>query len=357
MKLILHIGTDKTGSTAVQKHLYVNRQWLQDRGVLVPKTGLGKDNGHGNLLEDMSPENLSCLLEELRTAEEHGLHSAILSWEGMCFFEPRKIQRLTETLRPYKLWLLVYLREQADIIQTGYLQELKSGKSTAHIGDFRRALWSSSSFRTLPYCYTAMRNYAQLLKRWTRFIPKSHVIAREFQRELLVNQNVVDDVLSVLDQAPDDTFLRIQGTSNISLDVESAIIMNGFDRQAESEPSRKIMAFSLLSLIHSNGYGSRYFLSERRVKSIRRYYRRSNKALNSFSGSKRRPFFLETSRLCKRRARPDDPRWCRAAKTIPGRAYACTNVVPNKISSRDSYGRNTGVGVAQTRGNWCLEFW
>ena len=285
MKLILHIGTDKTGSTAIQKHLYVNRQWLLTRGVYIPLTGLGKDNGHGDLLTTMEPEQVTRMSEELATAKSEGYGSAVISWEGMCFMSAPEIERLVRMLRSDNLWVLVYLREQADIVQTGYLQAIKTNTNPIQIADFQRGPWTRSSLRALLFCYSPIRNYARLLRKWMRFIPKGHVIVREFQQDLLVNRNVVDDFLSVLGQSSNEDFFSFKNNTNISLDVESAIIMNDIDQQDSIESPRKTFAFSLLSLINSDGFGTRYFLPARRVASIRRYYRRSNRAIGDIVGS------------------------------------------------------------------------
>jgi hypothetical protein len=280
MKLFLHIGTDKTGSTAIQKHLYVNRQWLLTRGVYVPLTGLGKDNGHQKLLKTMEQEQMSCMVEELATAENEGFTSAIISWEGMRFFGVSEIRRLVRMLHSDNLWVLVYLREQADIVQTGYLQKLKKDSSKIKIADFQRGFWTYSRLAALLYCYSPMWNYARLVRKWMRFLSEGRVLVREFERDLLVNHSVVDDFLTVLGQFPDEEFVRIKNTANISLDVESAILMNEDDERGSTEQSRKIKEYSLLSLINSEGYGARFFLPEKRVASIRRFYRKSNKSIS-----------------------------------------------------------------------------
>jgi hypothetical protein len=36
MKLVLHAGTHKTGTTSIQKVLSDNRTWLRDRGLIYP---------------------------------------------------------------------------------------------------------------------------------------------------------------------------------------------------------------------------------------------------------------------------------------------------------------------------------
>lgn len=285
MRLILHIGTDKTGSTAIQKHLYINRQWLLSRSVYIPLTGLGKDNGHGDLLASREPTRMAEMAGELAAAAAQGYEIAVISWEGMSFMQPQEVRRLVTGLCFENIWLLVYLREQADIVQTGYLQEIKTTRSPFDIHDFQCLPVKPSSVRAMLSCYSPARNYSRLLRRWMRFIKQGRVIVREFQRELLVNQNVVDDFLSIMNLEPDSEFKRSDDVSNLSLDVESAIIMNHFDRQKEGDMARKATVYSLLSLIHSEGFGARYFLSSRRVSSIRRFFRRSNQAIGRITGA------------------------------------------------------------------------
>jgi hypothetical protein len=304
MKVFLHIGTDKTGSTAIQQHLYVNRQWLLARGVYVPLTGLGKDNGHQILLNTMADEKMSCLADELAAAKNNGFTSAIISWEGMRFFRPRQIKRLIKMLHSDNLWVLVYLREQADIIQTGYLQKLKKNRSRIKISDFHGGLWTLSRLSALLSCYSPVWNYARLVQKWTRFLPDGHMLVREFEKQLLVNGSVVDDFLSVLGLCPDDEFVRIKRTVNISLDIESAILIHEHDEHGNSDESRKIKEYSLLSLIDSEGYGARFFLSARRVRFIRRFYCKSNESIRRLVSLPSPEIFLK-SPDCSKNYSPD----------------------------------------------------
>ena len=46
MKLLLHIGSYRTGSTAVQQSLLRSRRLLRRHGILYPRTGLHVDGGH-----------------------------------------------------------------------------------------------------------------------------------------------------------------------------------------------------------------------------------------------------------------------------------------------------------------------
>ena len=291
MKLILHIGTDKTGTTAIQMHVHANREWLLDRGVYVPLTGLGRDNGHAKLLRGLDSGGLSKLAKELATAEGDGYDSALLTWEGMSYMSSQEIAQLVNTLPLDNAWLLVYLREQADITQTGYLQEIKTDGSSITIQDFQRVVLSVRGIRARMHCYSRSRNYARMLQRWMRVIRRGRVIVREFQREKLLRGSVVDDFFSSLGLSPDHQFCRVEHFSNPSLDVESAILLNKFDNNSSGALCRRALSFSLQSLVNSEGSGTRYFLSPERVSAIRRYYKRSNDAIAKIIGAELTPLF------------------------------------------------------------------
>jgi len=293
MKLVLHIGTGKTGTTAVQTHLYANRAWLAQRGICVPGTGLGRDNGHASLLGTLDGGELTRLAAELRAARAAGQHTAIISWEGMGFYRRADIQRLARGLRWDDVHVLVYLREQADIVQSGYLQELKTGPQRFGIADFSAGAPGRARLAALLYRYAVKWDYARLLRNWARALPGLRFIAREYRPQLLAGGNVVDDVLAALGTAADAGFTRTRNTSNLSLDVESAVILNALDRDHRDPQLRRTQVYTLLSLVNAGGAGSRYFLSPRQVAAVRRRYRRGNAAVPALVGGGLPALFAE----------------------------------------------------------------
>ncbi len=95
--------------------------------VYVPETGLGEGNGHAGLLRLMEAGALAQLAAELLAASEAGYAQALLSWEGMSslWFDRRHIRRLLGALGGFQVHVLGYLREQAEVIQSGHLQRVK----------------------------------------------------------------------------------------------------------------------------------------------------------------------------------------------------------------------------------------
>ena len=84
-KIILHIGSDKCGSKAIQAALESNRRWLAERGVLYPVSGLASGSGHAFLFLGASKRKKAAW-EDLRAElDATDCPCVLLSWEGLCF--------------------------------------------------------------------------------------------------------------------------------------------------------------------------------------------------------------------------------------------------------------------------------
>ena len=111
MRVYLHIGTDKTGSTSIQGHLLTNRAWMHSAGVYLPRAGMGVRSGHAGLLQNLQGDHIETLGLELEQAVTEGFRAAVLSWEGMTFYSDEDINSLRAILADYPVTVIVYLRE------------------------------------------------------------------------------------------------------------------------------------------------------------------------------------------------------------------------------------------------------
>ncbi|MEM6581668.1 MAG: hypothetical protein AAF699_10370 [Pseudomonadota bacterium] len=275
MKVFLHIGTDKTGSTAIQYYLHKYREYLLSQLLYVPLTGFGFKNGHHDLLFKLSDENLDALQEELETAEHDGFKSAVISWEGMRLYRRAQIKHLLSALGSHDIHLIVYLRDQAELLQSGLLQQIKTNR-------IRHPLFAvemPNSLQQWIYSVVARRNptrdYYRMLKRWGRYIGDQACIATVFSQDTLLQGNVVRDFLDKVGVAYEDPSLN-HPRVNLSLDVESALLI---ERWRHSKlPKQQVRDRVGLLQSHIRFYGTRtqYFLSRESVEVIRKYYHRSN---------------------------------------------------------------------------------
>ncbi len=279
MRLLLHIGTDKTGTTAIQQHLYLNRTWLDDKGIYLPRQGLGTNNGHAALFEAENRESMAALAEELMEAERRGYRQAVLSWEGLCLYGRRRIKQLRGALPIEQLVVLVYLREQADIVQSGYLQQLKSLTHRLPLSAFESPKSPLQRLRSRRARMHPSRNYFRLLERWRRGLQPTDLVVRFFDRGLLHHGDVIDDFLLQFAVQADAKFVRVSGAANVSLDVETATLIERWSQQGLSQDLIERRIDASLSLLASSAGGEKYFLSAGAVDDIRDHYRRSNQLL------------------------------------------------------------------------------
>ncbi|MBP6682810.1 MAG: hypothetical protein KA159_05810 [Halioglobus sp.] len=293
MRVILHIGTDKTGSTSIQNTVFLNREWLLAHSIYVPETGLGEGNGHAGLLRQMEAGALAQLAAELLAASRAGYAQALLSWEGMSsfWFRKKQIRRLGRALGGFQVHVLVYLREQAEIIQSGHLQLVKRNMNRLDIAAMEYPRTLRERVRAMATLRNPKRNYYRLLRPWERCIPGATFSVRIYNRAQLHGGDVVSDFLDQLKVRRDENFTEARENYNQSLDVEGALLLETLKKL----PVWKDRIIALIdvtqSVIGVEGQATRYFLSENAVASIRRHYRRSNYRLaRHFMGNDAYPF-------------------------------------------------------------------
>lgn len=230
MHIDLHIGTEKTGSTAIQEYLHVNRaRLLEDHGVLVPSsTGLRNATrlaaacqNHEAMddlrrkyalhtreaLDAFRKELIQSLTDEIATAQPQRL---IISSEHLSsrLRQDEDIEALHRILTPLAetVRIIVYLRRQDALWRSAYSTAVKSG-----------------SMRVFSYPEAGTErhdlHYDRLLDRWSGLFGDASLLVRVFERGQLEAGDVVTDFCQACD-IPDD-LERTDARDNRSLDAET----------------------------------------------------------------------------------------------------------------------------------------
>lgn len=200
----LHVGRPKTGTTSVQKYLYVNRNKLQEHGFLYPETGL-LDGAHHLLpvsildnippaiehLPKIDPEILyEQLLDEI---SQSSLDKVILSSEFFSLLhfpsEDSNRAKLAGLLSDFDVKIVVYFRYQPDFLLSSYMQEVKNLrlKHAVNFEDFK-----SLFLKRKP------NNYRWSVARWETCFTWENIIVRAFDKTKLENGDVVLDFLEII---------------------------------------------------------------------------------------------------------------------------------------------------------------
>ena len=182
MKTIIHIGPPKTGTSAIQKWLKDNAQFLLSKGIFYPEhkhDSNGISSGNFLSIFDASQNdytlNKQRLLNVTLQAKEANCHTLLLSSE---FFFSR-LSPLADALPDAQF--IAYVRNPAQLHESHYNQSVKRHGNTAVI----------SRAETLPM---------HILKRLGEYGMElgNKLILRAYHDELFVNNSIVCDFLSII---------------------------------------------------------------------------------------------------------------------------------------------------------------
>lgn len=248
MDLYLHIGTEKTGTTSVQKFFRANREALAQSGILYP-VAPGNQNHQGLAAAAQRPAKHGPLRRTMGIRKEHEAikyredlmtrlaaefarrpyRLAVMSGEHCSsrLIEDEEVRWLRDWLSPHfeRIHIVVYIRRQDDYLLSTYSTAVKSG--------------ATYPLRLPPERILRQRyDHWELLERWARVFGRDRIICRKFERSALKNGDVIDDILDVvgIDPAP---YERPQDV-NESLDAESLEFLRLFNKHVPRFVKRKV---------------------------------------------------------------------------------------------------------------------
>jgi hypothetical protein len=202
--LILHIGSHKTGSTTIQSFLRNNSRLIDGYGwklFCLKKNGLKSGEGNVNSWINFmgERENFEAKLD-LDLVKELGRMdgNAIISSEELSWvFDESHIEEIAIALRNVfdDIKIVVYFRRQDDAIVSHYQQGFKRKNSTA-------ARFYGRSLEPAPPIVAGYHDkyldYNNKYLMWASAFGKANVLVRWFQRESLVESDVLVDFLTLI---------------------------------------------------------------------------------------------------------------------------------------------------------------
>lgn len=236
MKLFLHIGTIKTGTTSIQKFLKANRDILSSHGVFIP-TSIMHSYGHHRWLPFLvsnfdnkvgsqwaqsigitDAKQKQIKISEIKNSFIHECADAsvdadtcIISSEALTSLVTcDEYLRLKELL--YDLFseisIVIYIREPLKAAISVLSTHIKNGKTF-------RSLLSPSQERY----YQLRFDYWDLVQLWKKYFPDADIIVRKFDSSSLLNGDVILDFCSQCFTKPVDINFNIPFNSNQTLSL------------------------------------------------------------------------------------------------------------------------------------------
>lgn len=210
-KLIVHIGANKTGSSAIQRFLSMNSLVLREEGVVVPNNDFHVSDkvqgyhvfGFQELLQNPleGRRRLEYAIDSVAAACPEA-RTILLSAENLAA-NPAAPSLFEDLIKEFDTRIVMYIRRQDEYILSSWQQ------------------WNSKiskDFWAWAISEVGKRgNWHAYLKNWENVVTKDRISVRVFERSRLENADVVEDFYNMLDLVrPMSTLRRQQNTVNPS---------------------------------------------------------------------------------------------------------------------------------------------
>lgn len=275
--IYFHIGFNKTGTTALQHTLSLNRGLLQARGFAYPSTL----PNHGHLADHLNPGRRAVLDETIQTRNSlwsdalrdeisNSNMDIIVSSEGLSNIDPK----LLKNFFPYsEIKIFVYIREQAEYIVSIYQQAVKSRGIAEDFSAF------SARLRV---------EFRAILSAWSSTFGRANLIVRAYDQERLVNGDIVGDFLAALRIDPQG-FVRPKVDPNPSIGgalLEAKRRVNSLGIPAARLHSATFRPLITMPIARPE-YSGRPYVDPAIIEAIRSQYVQENRSISHeyFDGS------------------------------------------------------------------------
>ncbi|MBN1121879.1 MAG: hypothetical protein JXJ17_12425 [Anaerolineae bacterium] len=226
--LILHIGSPKTGTTALQYTLFDNRERLAQQGICYPagiNLSLGKahhpfyfaisgkwwdPNFYYEITEERIPPSQykgkyesTDFIRDLRYAAKD-MDRIILSSEGFFELDDQGVSELSEVLKDYDVEIVIYLRRQDKYLEALYRHFVfdAGARFTESIEDYSK--------------HVPNIDYLAKIECWKTHFKTSPLHVIPYERDTLIEQDIVADFASRFN-------IDIDGFSRVDADINASI--------------------------------------------------------------------------------------------------------------------------------------
>lgn len=233
-KLIIHIGTHKTGTTALQNYLGENREILRRRGLCFPvmpeKWNRVPELHNGywlkqaallgtDLVTNEDESKVTRCMEACKKCLVDQADPVVLSEERLWYYGTRPgfwkaLREAAKETGADDIEVIVYLRRQDLFAESLWAQNVKGSQClTITIDDYL------GRKRIVSAC-----DYAKGIKRLIKVFGKDNLIVRIYDRTTLKNGSITDDFMEAIGFADVDGLAQQEGIINPSLSPSMTLV-------------------------------------------------------------------------------------------------------------------------------------
>lgn len=232
-KLFIHIGTGKTGTTALQMFLCQNKNQLLKHGYKYADSYLENFNHHGlcvnacQLNEDEIKHRLDTLANEIINLDKN----MIISSEYFPGLSTDDIKLYCDILSvKCDVHVVVYFRRQDEFLEAWFNQVVKSGELKREIKQLKQEIEDIGAF-----------DYYQLANKWAEFVGVNNVHVRPYEKQQWFNGKIESDFLYTIGIHSVNDFAISDAPVNVSWSRDQILLMQFFDRMGKNELLQKFL--------------------------------------------------------------------------------------------------------------------
>ncbi len=187
----IHAGSHKTGTTAIQDFFFKYKEELtRDTELYFPKTFAHPNNTYRHSLCKIfkNEDSLNLLLTELA---EHRGKDFFITDEEMNYISKEQYELIQEVLPEYDFKIIFYIRKYDDYVKSLFNERTKVAQRWG-IAYTDYASFLDNFFPTSIY------SPEKRLEIYSAAVGKENLILKIYDRALLKNNDVVDDILDIL---------------------------------------------------------------------------------------------------------------------------------------------------------------
>lgn len=289
---VLHLGAHKTGTSLIQKYLRDNKSSCAKAGVFaMPRSDGDAFIGMGREYE--ITKGAEELLNQVNTAVADGATHYILSHEnslGTPFITGAQSIYANAQLNAVNLkkalgeqpWRVVYyIRNQADFLESYYLQTIHEGKWHS-FEDFLKGI-NVESLSWLPLYHTLCETFGE-----------EHVVIRSFENDISAGQSAFLENFLRAAAVPDlSSFgdFHYKPSRNLSISSRGLELAYGINPLLENNVERKLFRRFLQSNFSNKDHPRPVLLESARKNEIRAYYENENLGIVEAAASSIKPVY------------------------------------------------------------------
>lgn len=287
MEVILHVGVEKTGTTSIQKFLYLNRDLLLEKGILFPTSigipnnrlltlacykglksepylGVNGINSEGDLAV-FQQKTWEALKNEM--ASHGNLKKVVISSEHIHsrLKDDEELEKLKSGLKAIgvdDITVIIYLRNPSQLANSMYSTAIKSGNNLNGVPPPTRGNFNRNC------------NHKATLQQFSRVFQKENLRVRLFRKDKFLNGSLIEDFISVSGLP----IYALQGAKQPQVENESLSplgiqLLKCLNESAQLKPA---IRHHLYRLITSKLVSPKFVMSKKRQKEYYTFFEESN---------------------------------------------------------------------------------